>query len=234
MRHLVSMRLAVFGLALAVPTVAWSDPPEAVQAPVRHGLFGRHHRHTCPNCQIKAQMRANGQNGLPDGVIQGPPVAGMTMPAAPGAPCLACQESAGAPVMIMDSGEMAGHAVIGGAPSGHAVAGMTPPTAEPAPIGVVQAGYRPASMPSPMAAGPASGYPAPNQGGAGMLPGAPTPVRPQRANRPRILSHLFGLETGRISRARRERMKSEHASIRYDDSERAVAELPASMVYGPR
>ncbi|MEO6807976.1 MAG: hypothetical protein ABI353_02560 [Isosphaeraceae bacterium] len=234
MRHFASMRLAVFGLALAVPTVAWSDPPETTKAPVRHGLFGRHHRHVCPNCQMKAQLRADALNAPPMGMIQSPPGSGMMMPAAPGAPCLACQAAAGAPVMIMDNGEAAGHAVISGAPVGHAMAGMTSPMAEPAPIGVVQAGFRPASMPSPMAAGPASAYPVPNQGGRGLLPGAPTPVRPQPANRPHILAHLFGLETGSISRARHERMKAEHARIRYDDSERAVGELPASMVYGPR
>jgi len=61
------------------------------------------------------------------------------------------------------------------------------------------------------------------------------PVGMAKANRPHILSHLFGFsDFGRERAERREKVTREgHASIPYGQAAEVPHELPASVVFGP-
>jgi hypothetical protein len=117
---------------------------------------------------------------------------------------------------------------------GHAVVGGMPAPAEPAPVGIVQTGFRPPQgMPAPGATGrpgsspynPAVGPPnGPAFSGPNAFPGH---------RRPSVVAHLFGLSgRNRLSEAREAQSRSRHASISYGSGGQATSELPASMVYG--
>jgi hypothetical protein len=169
--------------------------------------------------------------------------------------CTACQQVQGmGPIVVgdgssytvvsnpafgptMTSGHSApGHAELGQAmtansPPGHAVVGGAAPTYEPAPIGVVQTGFRPAAgMPNPP--GPAGSSPfnplaAPN--GPGL--GAPGTIPGQR--RPRVLARALGLSgRNRWSEAMQAQKRADHAAISYGPSGQPLSEIPASMVFG--
>jgi hypothetical protein len=174
-----------------------------------------HTRH-CPKCQLERAQRHAGNNQL---VIHGPD--GLP----DGAPCAACAQGA------MVAGEAPGIAMLG--PGTTSI--VSP---EPAPIGVVQASYRPGGA-GPLAPSAAMmGYGA----RPGMVPGYPVGAvpPPQTAylgshRRPSVLGHLFGLDS-RVSwgEAHRARLMSAHAATRVGNPAALapITELPASVVYG--
>lgn len=226
MQFLARAGLAVMGLALAAPVAVWADPPASSSNPHNHrrGLFGK--QRLCAECQ-RAKLQAEGINIPPP-----PPLPGAAV-TTEGGVCTTCQASAGQVVMpapgqgVVVEGAAPGYAVVGGdAAPGYAVVGGEAPTADPSPIGMVQA--RPNQGPAPASAASADRSVMP----ASMA--APDPVKPNGSNRPRILSHLFGVSAiGRDFREERERRRGqEHASIRYDAQPQKVTELPASAVYG--
>ncbi|SIO44364.1 hypothetical protein SAMN05444166_4770 [Singulisphaera sp. GP187] len=208
--------LALLGLALATPVAVWADPPASAGNPHNHrrGLFGK--QKLCAECQ-RAKLQAQGINIPPPPSL---PAGGVTTE---GGVCTACQ--AGQGMVVSDSA--AGYAVVGGdSAPGYAVVGGQVPSADPSPIGVVQG--RPSQAPGRSAGTDRSVMQ------ASTMP-APDPVRPAGSNRPRVLSHLFGLsEIGSEYRERKQRLRGQdHASIRYDQPEtQRVTDLPASKVYG--
>jgi hypothetical protein len=218
MQFLARAGLAVVGLALAAPVAAWADPPASPSSPHKHrrGLFGK--ERLCAECQ-RAKLQAQGIN------IPPPPALPTGTVVTEGEVCTTCQASAGQPMIV--EGAAPGYAVVGGdSAPGYAVVGGQGPTADPSPIGMVQA--RPNRAPGQPATADRSVMP--------VSTAAPEPVRPLGSNRPHILSHLFGVSAiGRDFREERQRRKGqEHASIRYDEQPQKVTELPASTVYGKR
>lgn len=226
MRLRARMSLALFGLALAVPTAA------PAQRPAQPGTSGEPHRHTkglfgnkrsCTECQVK-ELAAQGIHIPPPPTI--PNGAIVTE-----GECSVCQS---APVvagpMMVQGGGAPGHAVVGGAASGYAVVGGEVPSAEPTPIGVVKPAL--ASRVPPAAAG------RPGTMDRSLTPTsmAPNPIRPKTHNDPRVISHLLGIsDLGRGRRAARERKEREdHARISYGLTNSRVNEVPASVIYGRR
>lgn len=206
MRRLDSLRLAVIGLALAAPAVAWAGPPaEIVNSTAKH----RRGRHLCPDCQLKEQMRKDGLTVPPPTTVAGMPMASNDL-----ANCTACQAGG---TVVMAPGTSSGYAAVGG---------MV--TAEPTPVGVVQTNYR--ATPT----GGAPGYA--SVGGmnhAAAVPPAGIPVGDPPRGRAHVLAHLFGLPTrGDWTQESRARKRAAHAAIRYDDGVQKVTDLPASMVFG--
>jgi hypothetical protein len=121
--------------------------------------------------------------------------------------------------------------MTGGSPYGPAPTGEMVISAEPAPIGVVQTGFRaPSGMPTP--AGPA----APGPWVPAPTPAAPSPIVPgvlPGQRRPHILAHLFGLSgRNRYARAWDAQRRADHAAISYGPAGQVPSQLPASMVYG--
>ena len=227
MRLRARLSLALFGLALAVPTAAWAQRPAnpaASGGPHRHtkGLFGN--KRSCNECQVK-ELAAQGilvpppPAPIPDGAIvsQGE--------------CMTCQSG---PIvsgpMIVQDGSTPGHAVVGGAAPGYAVVGGEVPSGEPTPIGMVNPSL--ASSVPPAAAG------RPGTMDRSLTPTsmAPNPIRPKTHNDPRVISHLLGIsDLGRGRRAARERKEREdHARISYGPTNSRVNEVPASVIYGRR
>ncbi len=227
MRLRARMSLALFGLALAVPTAAMA------QGPARPGASGGPHKHTkglfgnkrsCNECQVK-ELAAKGvhvpppPSPIPDGAIVSVEE------------CTTCQS---APIvsgpMIVQGGNAPGHAVVGGAASGYAVVGGEAPSAEPTPIG--EFNPRLASSVPPAAAG------RPGTMDRSLTPTgmAPNPIRPKTHNDPRVISHLLGLSDLRPRRraARQAQEREEHAKITYGPTNGRVNEVPASVIYGGR
>jgi hypothetical protein len=125
--------------------------------------------------------------------------------------------------------------VAGGDPNapGYAVVGgETMQGPEPAPIGVAR-GRQPSWAGARMAgAGPGAGPYDPSVVPT-ALPPAQVALAGPGAERPHIISHLFGIpKLGRSRRAREDKERQKHASITYDRSATQVNELPASLVYG--
>jgi hypothetical protein len=124
--------------------------------------------------------------------------------------------------MLVQGGEVPGHAVVGEFAPGYAVVGGMVPGADPSPIGVATAG--------PAAAGGRGPY------DRSVMPAsvASDPLSPPGHNRPHVIGHLFGVTAlGRDWRESRERREREsHASIPYGAPNQQVTELPAAMVYG--
>ncbi|WP_406697656.1 hypothetical protein V5E97_02205 [Singulisphaera sp. Ch08] len=223
MHLLARTGLAVLGLALATPVAVWADPPASASNPHNHrrGLFGK--QKLCAECQ-RAKLQAEGINIPPPPSLPGQVVSEGVV--TEGGVCTTCQSQAGHQgVVVSDSAS--GYAVVGGdAAPGYAVVGGQVPSADPSPIGVVQA--RPGQAPSRSAGTDRSVMQ------ASTAP-APEPIRPAGSNPPRILSHLFGFSAiGRDYREAKERRRGEdHASIRYDQPEtQKINDLPASKVYG--
>jgi hypothetical protein len=241
MRFVRRFRLALVGLALAVPTSgAWAQGSNPVwqgsRAPTTQPM------HICPSCLAKLQ--ANGGAGAAPAVVAPPAVmTGAPVVMAGGDGCAACQAQASNVVMppghaSVGSGNVVmapGYATVGGPAPGYAVVGGPVPAAEPAPIGVMGTNYQTAAN------------------GAGMPPGRASTVDPSgvdpalamngrysntlsapRHRRPHIITHLFfGRSLGSLRDEQIQRAKMRHASIPYGDGTAApVTELPASMVYG--
>jgi hypothetical protein len=238
MRRLTPLRLAVLGLALAVPAVARADdPPQApvgtptapaatqpnpAAAPKPRGHWLRKPR-MCPQCQYKAALAA----GLPVPPPP-PPVVGSST-----AVCTACYGQGHPAGMAAAPTAATGYAAVGGDGSEGMMAGP-----EPAPIGVVQTSFGPA-----MGAGPAMpGAPGYAAVGGGYNPAAGGPVPPPSEpfvghshDRPHILTHmLFMRNNGGLFGAIAARKRDAHAAIRYDSPENTVTELPSSMVFSRR
>lgn len=231
MRVLARISCTLAGLALAAPVAAWAGPPtsadpSAAAKPHKHRrtLFGG--ERLCAECQ---RARAKAEHGV--NVPPPPPLPG---PAVSGGECTAC----GAATQVTAS-----HGPMKGAPGmastaggpGYAVVGAEPPVdyaatgADPLPVGV--ATPRMASRPAPAPARPGAG---PRDASLMTSSYSPAPPVAPGANRPHVLSHLFGLsDLGRESRAKYERRREEaHASIPYGTQAPTVTELPAKAVYG--
>ena len=227
MRLHARLSLALFGLALAVPTAV------PAQGPARSGATGGEHKHTrglfgnkrsCTECQVK-ELAAQGilipppPAPIPDGAI-------VTE-----GECTACES---APMvsgpMTVPNGAAPGHAVVGGSASGYAVVGGDGHSAEPTPIGFVNPALA-SSMPPDAAARPGTMD-------RSLTPTsmAPNPIRPKTHNDPRVLSHLFGLSDLRPGRraARAAREREAHAKITYGPADAQRNDVPASVIYGRR
>jgi len=266
MSRLARIGLVLPGLALAAPPHLWADPPDSTPPQAnatmssvhsyRAGLFRK--RHLCPDCQ-RAELLAQGIQvppppATPRGVVMqsepcprceeaaraaaSAPVAASAMTAA--MPPISARPSGPAPAAT--AGNPPGSAVVGAASApGYAVSGPMAPTAQPTPIGVVQADY--SRMAPPTAArpaareGPSGGMTNDALRNGSMTPQLPPPTTavtgpPSRS--PNILGHMLGLTA--LGRGRREawerRRRENHASLSYDPPNQQVTELPASMVYG--
>ena len=218
MRCLPRLSLALFGLALAAPTLALAGQPVLSESTLDQQNYQKKHKHKhtghlCANCQ-RAQLMAQGVYVPP---VPSAPADGSIVGATE--PCLDCQNGT---VMAMGA---PGHAVTGNSVPGYAVVGGTVPVAEPAPIGVVRSTYAMGGQ----GAGPRAPY------DQSVMPTvASDPVTSKAHNRPHIIPHMFGLSAiGREGREAAERKKREdHASISYAPLNQQVTDLPASMVYG--
>jgi hypothetical protein len=237
--------LGLYGLALAFPAWVVAAPPDdneaaaaSVVPPHRHkGLFGWRH---CVECQ-RAYVKSHDGIDIPPPPALGPQAGmhGQVVALQPGN-CTVCEGMPVGPGMVVSGDPHApGYAMVGGpgmmqdAP-GYAVVGEAAPGAGPSPIGVSR-GQQVAWANGAMAA---RGM----QGGAGPYDPAvvPTSIPPAQValegpghDRPHIISHLFGLPiVGHHRREREEKAREKHASIAYDQPNRQVTELPASLVYG--
>ncbi len=226
MRLCAHLSLALFGLALAVPTVAIAQGHShggSPGGPHKHtkGLFGN--KRSCAECQVK-ELAAKGVHvppppaQIPDGAIVSE------------GECTACQSAPMVSGPMTVQGGAPGHAVVGGMESGYAVVGGEIPTSEPAPIGQFNSGL--ASSVPPAAAG------RPGTMDRSLTPTgmAPNPIRPKTHNDPRVISHLLGLSdlNPRRRAARQAREREEHAKISYGPTNGRINEVPASVIYGGR
>ena len=240
--------LGMFGLALAVPTVAIAAPfgdndaayaaagGQPQTAPHHHkGLFGRRH---CVECQ-RAYVKAH------DGVdVPAPPsIESGAMVAGPGGSCPTCQGNAvvTGPVMTADA-HAPGYAVVGGpgamasadAP-GYAVVGDGLPGQDPAPVGIYRAGQGPGG-PQMAAAGARPGGLGPYD--PSVVPTSIPPAQvamknPEHEKRYKVIAHVLGVpKFGQRRRAEEDKERQKHAAIAYDQPGAKVTEIPASMVYG--
>jgi hypothetical protein len=262
MSRLARIGLVLLGPALAAPPHLWAAPPDSTppQANAKKSSVHSHRagwfrkRHLCPDCQ-RAELLAQGIQvppppATPRGVVmRSEPCprceeAAMAAASAPGAaaamPPIPARSSG--PAMAATAGNPPGYAVVGAASApGYAVTVPMAPTAQPTPIGVVQANY--SRMAPPTAAHPAApGGPAGEMThdamrNGPMTPQVPPPVTavtgpPSRS--PNILGHMLGLTAlGRRQREAWERRRREsHASLSYDPPNQQVTDLPASMVFG--
>lgn len=239
MRRLATLMMTLIGAGLALPVATRAGQPgdcptcgggvefASVGYPGGAGPDTTRHSHPhtrrCPKCQLERAQRAAGNNNL---VITGP----ASFPDTAGVPCATCGGA------VSSVGEAPGYAMLG--PGGSSV--VSP---EPAPIGVVQAGYRPGLNPGNPAAAAMMGMGAPGRspyspmvaggGHAGYVPPPQTPMGGAH-RRPSVLAHLFGLDgLGHLGDSRRERRAAAHAATRVGNLGTAPASaLPASMVYG--
>jgi len=253
MRLSARLLLGLCGLALAVPAAVMAAPlgddeassvPAGVQAqqpkPHHHkGLFGRRH---CVECQ-RAWAKAH------DGIDIPPPPELGPLAGTPGhvhtgqaGDCLTCQGGvvvsgpamsgdAHAPGYAVTSGPVT---VAGGDAPGYAVVGEAFSGPEPSPIGVSRSGQPSWADPRLSAMGPhhGTGPLDPSVVPTGMPPAQVALTNPG-SDRPHIISHLFGIpKFGQLRRDRENQERQKHAAISYDQPNRAVTELPASVVYG--
>jgi hypothetical protein len=253
MRVHARLVLVLFGLAMAVPAWVMAAPlgdgdPAAEQAspqppPHKHnGLFGWRH------CVICQRARAKAESGVdvppppslgPAAGMQGP-VAGVHdhVMLAPGAACSACQGQVvvTGPTTIIEN-PAPGYAVMGapaGAAPGYAVVGGPAGLgADPAPIGVARNSQPPLADPRMAAAGPRPGA---SPYDPAVVPTSLPPSQVALAgpghDRPHIIGHILGFpKLGQHRHEREEKERQKHAAIAYDQVNRPVTELPASMVY---
>jgi hypothetical protein len=214
------------------PSVAMVPPP--IPAMPEAGMDGN-----CTACQMaggSGTALATDGSGL---TVVSPPAFGPTMTSGYSS---AGHATVGGPMMtttyLPPGGQvvyesMPGQMTMNPSAAGHAFVGGMPSTVEPAPIGVVQTGYRPtAGMPTPGAMGPAGSSPfnpavgpsGPAFSGPGSFPGH---------RRPSVLAHLFGISgRNRWAEAQEAERRSRHAAISYGPNGQTPAEIPASMVYG--
>lgn len=256
MRIHCRLLLGMFGLAVAVPSLAVAAPfgddagaqavvagqPEAQAQPAphhHHGLFGRRHCVECQRAYVKA--RDGVDVPAPPPIEAGAMVHGHSM--AQASSCPTCQGNAvtAGPVMMADA-HAPGYAVVGGAESmasagapGYAVVNETPLGGDPAPIGVSRSALATQGDPRMAAMGPR-----PGARGSYDPSVTPTSIPPAQVamqgpghDRPHIIGHLLGLpKFGQIRRDREQKERDKHAAIAYGDQAAKVTELPASMVYG--
>ena len=248
--------LGMFGLALAVPTVAVAAPfgddegsyaapggqPQPQTSPHQHkGLFGRRHCVECQRAYVKAHDGVDVP--APPPIESGAMMHGQVI-AGPAGSCPTCQGNAivTGPVLTTDA-HAPGYAVVGGPGSmasadapGYAVVGDGPMGQDPTPIGISRSAQGLAGGPRMAAAGAR-----PGAAGAYDPSVVPTAIPPAQVamegpghDRPHIISHLLGLpKLGQIRRGREDKEREHHAAIAYDQPGAKVSELPASMVYGP-
>jgi hypothetical protein len=263
MRPLSRMGLALLGLTLVAPSssragLPYRDESFGGSAKSSHQEeYASRPLHLCAKCQAKLQQ------GDPSVTMTPPPIPAMPGATMDGnCTACQMADGSGLPVAsppafgaTMASGySPSGHAVVGdpmpgpqttmylppgstmmsdSSTPGHAFVGGMPATAEPAPIGVVQTGFRPAAgTPTPGAMGPAGSSPynpavgpsGPAFSGPGAFPGH---------HRPSVVAHLFGISgRNRWAEAREAQRRSSHASISYGPNGQTASEIPASMVYG--
>jgi hypothetical protein len=240
MRIRARLVLGLYGVALAVPAVVMAGPlgddesmgmapPQMKAEPHHHkGLFGRRH---CVECQ-RAYYKAH------DGVDIPPPPSidsGMHGHVVSNAHCPTCQgEVVVSGPMMSQNVNAPGYAVVGGEAPGYAVIGEGMVGSEPLPVGVAKMRNHGAADPrmAAMSGRPGSGPVDPSVVPTNLPPGQVALASPS-ANRPHIISHLFGLPNfGQHHRDRVDKERQKHASIAYGQAERPVTELPASLVYG--
>jgi hypothetical protein len=250
MQRMIPVGLALIGMA--VPAAAIAGSP---------GLFNKRHKDAPVTVPIAPPPRFVQTE---DGTIVQP-----TAPApyrhvhTAGVPCASCEAAAQPSVMTegtcaaceSGSAEVHTHPFAEEAPGlaslrpqeapGYArIGGGTAPQpvfAEPTPIGVMQAGYRPQGQQgqyqSPGQQGPVdvlalSEARAKQKQQAANVPATMggSPGKPRK--RPHILAHLFGFDPlYRIGREREARRTSQHAAIAYGESDQIVTDVPASAVY---
>jgi hypothetical protein len=153
---------------------------------------------------------------------------GVMTPSLATTACTACQGGSPSAPVYVTQGEAPGYSVL----SSSVVA------SDPMPIGVMRTSYNTQESNAP---GYATVGPVPGRGPQ-AAPTAPQPamtssgmdfVSPPRHKRPHILSHLFGLDAfGHRREMIEAERKSDHAALRYGQTNEAVTELPASLVYG--
>jgi hypothetical protein len=201
------------------------------------GLFGRRH---CVACQRAAAKRESGIDVPPPPGMAGDPTAHIHGVGITEANCPKCKAlGVGTVRMVNEPGSKPGFAVVDGREKpGFAVVNGADPQAEPSPIGVARGGQIPWAgnrmAATPAGAGPGRGYD-PAVIPSSVAP-AQVPVADPSHNRPHIIGHVLGISQIRrdIKKYREDRLdnSASHASIRYDQPETAVTQLPASMVYG--
>ncbi|QEH32548.1 hypothetical protein OJF2_10250 [Aquisphaera giovannonii] len=242
-------------------TVVAADPSAMAPAPKHQhkGLFGSRH---CVECQRARAKQRDGVDvppppaTLPAGAIPGRVVHSHGQAAAP---CAACEAAAAGGTVVMGpttvvsgpvtvvEGLPAGHATVGGpavadaSAPGHAVVGpgmdaASMAAAGPAPVGVSRAAMAAAPRTAALGGRPGSS-PYDPAVRATSIPPAQTGIEGAEPGRPRILGHLFGVSAMRrdfqdMRAARQNQGRDAHAAISYDDPNKAVTDLPASMVYG--
>jgi hypothetical protein len=238
MRFRAHWLLGLCGLALAVPAAAMAaplgddEPGYAVvggqpqQAPQHHkGLFHRRH---CVECQ-RAYAKAHDGVDIPapPPIVQGPVTQGQVV-GTPAGVCDVCQGGTivSGPIMASNATAAPGYAVVGEGGQGM----------DPAPIGVFRAGHAQPGDPRMAAMGQRGGAPGYDDSVVPTsLPPAQVALAGPGANRPHIISHLFGIpKFGQIHRERADRERQKHAAIAYDHQNQPVTELPASVVYGKK
>lgn len=214
--------------APAMPTAAGTGSPMMGAAGSRaggrptaahhhHGLLSRRH---CVECQRAYVKKHDGVDiPPPPGYPGGPPMSGagtvVSGPVAMGAP---------------------GYAVVGGPEGAPGYAVVNGDGTDPTPIGVARGAQM--AMADPRMA------PAVPRHGAGSydpavmqtsVPPPPTPMSGPGHNRPKVISHIFGLPIlGQHHQERVEKRRARHSAIVYGDPNQKVAELPASVVYGQK
>jgi hypothetical protein len=249
MRFRARLVLGLYGVALAVPAVVMAGPlgddesapgamemapPQAQAQPHHHkGLFGRRH---CVECQ-RAHVKAH------DGVDVPPPPA--LEPGMQGAVirndahCPTCQGNmvVSGPALTQDA-HAPGYAVVGETAGpeapGYAVVGEALVGSEPVPVGISKMRTngamdpRMAAMGGRPGAGPVDPSVVPTS-----LPPPQSPLAAPTSNRPKIISHLFGLPMlGAHRREQEQKERDKHASIAYGQNQQPVTDLPTSVVYG--
>jgi hypothetical protein len=247
--------LGMFGLALAVPTVAGAAPfvdddgayaapgGQPQTAPHHHkGLFGRRHCVECQRAYVKAHDGVDVP--VPPPIVSGAMMQGQVVAGQAGS-CPVCDGNAvvTGPVLTADA-HAPGYAVVGGpgamastdAP-GYAVVGDALPGQDPAPIGVSRSGQVPggprmAAMGArtPGAAGPYDPSVVPTS----AIPPAQVAMKnPEHEKRYKVIAHVLGVpKFGQWRRAEEDKERQKHAAIAYDQPGAKVSEIPASMVYG--
>ena len=253
MRIRARLLLGLYGLLLAVPTIAAAAPlgddqagyataggqPPPQPAPHHHhkGLLGRRHCVECQRAYVKAHDGVDVP--APPPIAAGAMMHGQVVVAQPGT-CDVCQGSGvvSGPVTMVDA-SAPGYAVVDGpgmmananAP-GYAVVGGDASGPEPSPIGVSRSGQDPRM--AAMGPRPGAGAYDPSVVPTSIPPAQDAVAGPGH-NRPHIIGHLLGLPTiGVLRRERESKERQKHAAIAYDQPGKKVDELPASMVYGDK
>jgi hypothetical protein len=264
MRRFARTSLGLLSLAMIAPITASAQdapagyqPAAAVQQTALYGLDGKPlpaapavaadpaavpHQHTgrlCAKCAAKAAKAAQ---GMPPGTIVGCAHSKNGVCTA----CAAAMKMPGEWTMKVSTppGEAPGRAVASSAPANRSgrdnmAVAYDGSMGDPAPVGVVQAGYSP-NGPMPVSASVAPQGPAPGRAVAESTPGHdPYQVKSSGFPHPHILGHLFGWSGLGAERAEEKaRRKAEtHAMISYDangNSSTPIDDLPASAVYGKK